>query len=179
LRASVGSTEAILPERPRSLSSALWGPVGHRTGRIFSRRVGAIGLCPSRADTRWSGSLIRQVRCPHRWDPISTESAAPDRWSRPGRVPRTPCMGRARETAAISGGLVAPSRNGDHRRQPYDHQKCRSHPGQGRATDVNWAAMGKIGKAVWWSLSLGPAFAARGLEGILARLLAYEYPIPA
>jgi hypothetical protein len=44
---------------------------------------------------------------------------------------------------------------------------------------MSMAAMGKIGKAVWWSLSLGPAFAAQDLDGILARLLAYEYPIPA
>jgi hypothetical protein len=39
--------------------------------------------------------------------------------------------------------------------------------------------MGNIVKVAWSSLSLGPAFAAQGLDGILARLLAYEYPIPA
>jgi hypothetical protein len=39
--------------------------------------------------------------------------------------------------------------------------------------------MGKIGKTVWWSLSPGPILVAQGLEGILARLLAYKYPIPA
>jgi hypothetical protein len=39
--------------------------------------------------------------------------------------------------------------------------------------------MGKIGKAVWWSLSLGLILAAQGLDHLIARLLAYEYPIPA
>jgi hypothetical protein len=38
--------------------------------------------------------------------------------------------------------------------------------------------MGKIGKSDWWSLSPGPAFAAQGLEAILARLLAYGYRGP-
>jgi hypothetical protein len=37
--------------------------------------------------------------------------------------------------------------------------------------------MGKIGKAVWWSLSLGPAFAAQGLEHLIARLLAHSQSV--
>jgi hypothetical protein len=34
-----------------------------------------------------------------------------------------------------------------------------------------WATMGKIGKTVWWSLSLEPVPAAQGLARILAYLL--------
>jgi hypothetical protein len=43
--------------------------------------------------------------------------------------PDNPWDGRNRETVAISGESVEASRNGDHRRQPYDHKKSRSHPG--------------------------------------------------
>jgi hypothetical protein len=39
--------------------------------------------------------------------------------------------------------------------------------------------MGGIGKIVWWSLSLGPILFAQGLDHLIARLLAYVYPIPA
>jgi hypothetical protein len=39
--------------------------------------------------------------------------------------------------------------------------------------------MGKIGKAVWWSLSLGPILAAQGLDHLIVRLLVYTQPIPA
>jgi hypothetical protein len=31
--------------------------------------------------------------------------------------------------------------------------------------------MDKIGKVVWWSLSLGPILAAQGLDHLIARLL--------
>jgi hypothetical protein len=44
---------------------------------------------------------------------------------------------------------------------------------------MSMAAMGKIGKAVWWSLSLGPILSAQGLDHLVARLLAYAYPVPA
>src|SRR5262249_17080734 len=53
-----GSTEAILPEQPRSLSSALLGPAGYRTRRIFSRGMRAIGLRPSRTDTDGRGARL-------------------------------------------------------------------------------------------------------------------------
>ena len=44
-------------------------------------------------------------------------------------------------------------------------------------TGVNWAAIGKIGKTVWWSLSLGPILAAQGLGGLIARMLTHSYPV--
>jgi hypothetical protein len=38
--------------------------------------------------------------------------------------------------------------------------------------------MGKIGKTVWWSLSLGLILSAQGLEAMMASLLAYCYSAP-
>ena len=73
------------------------------------------------------------------------------------------------------GEFVEPSRNGDHRRQSYGIKKSRSH--SSRVTDVNRATMSKIGKTVWWSLSLGPIRSAQGLEVMMASLLEYcSYP---
>jgi hypothetical protein len=50
--------------------------------------------------------------------------------------------------------------------------------------NVNRVKMGRIRKTIKYSLSLGPIPVAQGLEGqglegILARLLAYSYAIPA
>jgi hypothetical protein len=75
------------------------------------------------------------------------------------------------------GELVELDGNGQHRRQSYGIKTSRSR--LGRVTDVNWAAMDKIGKTVWSSLSLGPILAAQGLGHLIAQLLAYAYPVPA
>jgi hypothetical protein len=177
LRASVGSNEAILPERPRSLSCAFgacWAPhpahflASHEGDRAasFKNRHPMVGEPDS------SGSMSSQVRSELHG------VGRPKAILAYRRVPGTPWDGLERETVAISGESAEPGRNGDHRRQPYGHQKCRSHPGQGRATDVNWVAMGKIGKAVWWSLSLGPAFAAQALDHLIARLLSHTHSAP-
>jgi hypothetical protein len=37
--------------------------------------------------------------------------------------------------------------------------------------------MGRIDKPIWWSLSPGLILAAQGLDRLIARLIAYEYPI--
>jgi hypothetical protein len=42
-----------------------------------------------------------------------------------------------------------------------------------------WAIMGNIVKVAWSSLSLGLILAAQGLDHLIARLLAYAYPVPA
>jgi hypothetical protein len=39
--------------------------------------------------------------------------------------------------------------------------------------------MGKIGKTIWWSLSLEPILAAQGLDHLIARLLVHSWSVPA
>jgi hypothetical protein len=39
--------------------------------------------------------------------------------------------------------------------------------------------VGRIGKAIWWSLSPGLILSAQGLDDLIARLLAHNYSVPA
>jgi hypothetical protein len=135
-----------------------------------------------RASARRPLRRCAEARCPRgprtddirdpRGRPLRIAGRAPDgslgphtQGSRGKRRPYLGSRSNPSETATISDSLTTPS--------SLDPRRTDSYGG------VKMPKTGRIERVAWSSLSLGPAFAAQGLDQLVARLLAYEYPIPA